>query len=172
MHHQVDHRNADHGLTAFGECFVVFRQSPVSTEPGERPFHNPSFGQDFKGMDRGSFHDLDGPATPSGRPVHEFARVPAVGEDDFQSSESSSQSFHQQLAAIAVLDVGRVHDQRQDQTQRVNDQMTLAALDFLARVVTARPPFSAVFTDWLSMMPAEGEGFLPAFRRTWARRRS
>ena len=172
MNHQVDHGNADHGLAALDQSFVVFRQSPVSTQPGERPFHNPSFGQNFKGVHSIALHDLDDPPIPSRRPIHEASGITAVREDEFQTPESSAQSFHQQLAAVAILDVGRVHDQGQDQPQRVHDQMPLTPLDLLARVVPARPPFSAVFTDWLSMMPAEGVGFFPAFRRTWARRRS
>ena len=172
MNHQIDHGNADHGLTAFDECFVVFGQSAISTQPGEGPFHNPSFGQNLKGVHRGAFDDLNHPAIPPGRPIHEASGIPAVGEDEFQSAESSPQAFHQQLAAVAVLDVGGMHDQRQDQAQRVDEHMPLAPPDFLARVITAVPPFSAVFTDWLSMMPTEGVGFFPAFRRTWARRRS
>jgi hypothetical protein len=172
MNHQIDHGNAYHGLTAFGECFVVFGQSAVPTQPGERSFHDPSLGQNFKGVHCSALDDLNDPAIPPGRPVHEASGIPAVGEDEFQSPESSSQALHQQLAAIAVLDVGGVHDQGQDQAQRVDQQMPLAPLDFLARVVPPRPPFSAVLTDWLSIMPTEGVGFFPAFRRTWARRRS
>jgi hypothetical protein len=48
----------------------------------------------------------------------------------------------------------------QQQTQRVYENMALLALDFLARIVAmridARPPFSALFTLWLSMMAAVG----------------
>jgi hypothetical protein len=78
----------------------------------------------------------------------------------------------EQATAVAILNVRRVNHERYDQTQRVDDYMTLAAKDFLPRVVPAIPPFSAVFTDWLSMMPTLGVGLLPTLRRTWARRRS
>jgi len=77
-----------------------------------------------------------------------------------------------QLPAIAILDIGRMHDRRQDQAQGVDDHMPLAPLAFPARVIIAAPPFSGVLTDWRSMMPAEGVGFFPAFRRPWPRRRS
>ncbi len=172
MNHQIDHGNVDHGLAALDECFVTFRQSPVSTQPGERPFHNPSCGQNVKGVQSMAFHNLDDSPIPPRRPIHKVSSVPTVREDEFQPSEPSSQSFHQRLAAVAVLNISGMHNERQDQTQRVNDQMPLTPLDFLARVMTTVPPFSAVLTDWLSMMPADGVGFLPAFRRTWARRRS
>jgi hypothetical protein len=34
--------------------------------------------------------------------------------------------------------------------------MPLSAIDLLAGIVTAQPPFSVVFTLWLSMMVADG----------------
>ena len=119
-----------------------------------------------------AFYDLNDPAIPSGRPAHKTSGIPPVGKDQFQSPESSAQTFHQQHAAVAVLNVGGMNDQLDDQPQRVDQDMSLASLDFLARIISTVPPFSAVFTDWLSMMPAEGVGFFPAFRRSWARRRS
>jgi hypothetical protein len=48
----------------------------------------------------------------------------------------------------------------QQQTKRVYQNMALLALDLLARIIAvrinARPPFSALFTLWLSMMAAVG----------------
>ena len=45
---------------------------------------------------------------------------------------------------------------RQHQAQRVYDDVPLAAVDLLARVVSTRPPFSVVLTDWLSKIAAVG----------------
>ena len=54
----------------------------------------------------------------------------------------------------------------QQQTLRIDQNMPLLALDQLARIeavrIDARPPFSALFTLWLSMMQA-GES-LEGFR--------
>jgi hypothetical protein len=36
---------------------------------------------------------------------------------------------------------------REDQSQGVDDDMALAAVDLLARIVPTVPPFSVVFTD-------------------------
>src|SRR5262249_35604536 len=48
----------------------------------------------------------------------------------------------------------------QQQTQRVYENMALLALDLFARVIAMRidaaPPFSALFTLWLSTMAAVG----------------
>ncbi len=49
------------------------------------------------------------------------------------------------------------------QAQGVYDEMAFASFDLLApikadAVLVPVPPFSAVLTDWLSMMAAEGVG--------------
>jgi hypothetical protein len=58
---------------------------------------------------------------------------------------------------------------RQNQTERIHDDMSLSTRDFLARVVAAIPPFDAVLTDCESITAALGVGFLPALRRTFSR---
>ena len=49
-----------------------------------------------------------------------------------------------------------MNDHRKEQSKGVYEDVSLATTDFLARIVTTRPPLSVVFTDWLSMMPALG----------------
>ena len=107
---------------------------------------------------------------PADRPIHKLPGITAIGPDDFKAPPSRTQLPDQQLTTVTVLDVGGVNDQREDQTERVNDDMALAPLGFLARIVPSVAPFSAVLTDWLSMMPALGVGFRPSSIRT--RRRS
>jgi hypothetical protein len=63
-----------------------------------------------------------------------------------------------------------MHDNTQQQAKRVYRDVALAALDLLARVESARPPFCTVFTDWLSMMAALGCRFLPSLMRSDSRR--
>ena len=72
----------------------------------------------------------------------------------------SKHGREQHDAAIAVLDVGTVNDCVEQQTKRIYENVTLLAFDFLACIVAMRidpgPPFSALFTLWLSMMAAVG----------------
>ena len=53
-----------------------------------------------------------------------------------------------------------MNDGMEQQTQRVYQNVALLALDLLARIIAmwidAGPPFSALFTLWLSMMAAVG----------------
>jgi hypothetical protein len=48
----------------------------------------------------------------------------------------------------------------EQQAQRIYENMALLALDLFARIIAMRidaaPPFSALFTLWLSMMAAVG----------------
>jgi hypothetical protein len=57
----------------------------------------------------------------------------------------------------------------EQQTQRIYQEMALLALDLLARIVAMRidegPPFSALFTLWLSIMAAVGLASRSAFSR-------
>ena len=72
----------------------------------------------------------------------------------------TEQRGEQQDAAIAILDVGGMDDGVHQQTQRIDENMPLLALDQLAGIepvrIDASPPFSALFTLWLSMIAAVG----------------
>ena len=170
MNHHIDHGNTNHRLTALNQSLIVFGKSSVLPKPCKRSFNNPSLGENNKLVRIRSFDDFDNPAVPADRPIHKLPGITAISPDHFKASPSRTQLLDQQLAAITVLDVGRVNDQREDQAERVNDDMTLAPLGFLARIVPSVAPFSAVLTDWLSMIPALGVGLRPSSIRT--RRRS
>ena len=170
MNHHIDHGNTYHGFTALNQRLIVFGKSSILAQPGERTLNNPSLGHDDKPVRIRSFNDFNDPAIPAHRPIHKLPGITAIGPDHFKALPSRTQLLDQQLAAVTVLDIGGVDDQREDQAKRVNNDMTLASLGFLARVVTSVAPFSAVLTDWLSMMPALGVGLRPSSIRT--RRRS
>src|SRR5215471_17335234 len=68
-----------------------------------------------------------------------------------------------------------MHHGMKQQTQRIYEDVALLALDLFARVVAMRidagPPFSALFTLWLSMIAAVGVASRSAFSRHRAVRR-
>ena len=86
--------------------------------------------------------------------------IGSVGEELFQERIHPEQGRKQQGAAVAILDIGRMNDGVEQQTQRVYENVALLAFDLLARIIAMRidagPPFSALFTLWLSMMAAVG----------------
>jgi hypothetical protein len=119
----------------------------------------------------GALDDLDLPVTErphrggGGR-----ALVSAIGEDARDEGEQPPRLLEQRQSAIAVLDVRRVDVSRQDQTERVDQDVAFLAVDLLACVIARRvdasAPFSALLTLWLSMMATLGLAALPASSRT------
>ncbi len=86
--------------------------------------------------------------------------VGAVREQLAEEGELSEQGGQQQHTAIAVLHVSGGDQGVQQQPELVDQEVALLALDQLAGVKAMRidrwPPFSALFTLWLSMMPVVG----------------
>ena len=103
-------------------------------------------------------------------PVQLFAAVSAVGEDRLQKGkELAGVAVQDQKGAIAVLQVGRMDGDGQDQAEGIDEEVALLAFDLLARVIArrvdVRPPFSALFTLWLSITAALGEASRPSRSR-------
>ena len=118
----------------------------------------------------GALDHLDPPGGIVQGPAQLLAAVGAVGEDRLQEGKQpAGPAIQDQRGAVAVLDIGRMHDRVEDQAEGVDEQVALLALDLLARVIArrvdARPPFSALFTLWLSITPALGEAARPSRSR-------
>src|SRR6516165_8887939 len=105
-----------------------------------------------------SLHDP--PPAPSKHLTRCLRNRVQASKELFQERVHPEKGRKKQDAAIAILDIGRMNDGVQQQTQRVYENMALLALDLFARVIAMRidaaPPFSALFTLWLSTMAAVG----------------
>ena len=109
----------------------------------------------------GSFEDLDIdlPADPSQAALELWALVATVGIKLEQEWEQPEHCRHQQHAAVAILDIGGMDDGEHQQALGIDQHVTLLALDLFPRIVAmpvVAPPFSALFTLWLSMIAAVG----------------
>ncbi len=97
--------------------------------------------------------------------------IGAVGEQLPEEREQAEQRRQKHNPAVAILDVGGGDETVEQQTLGVDQDVALLALDQLARIeavrVDARPPFSALFTLWLSMMQALGLASRSALSRHW-----
>jgi len=58
-----------------------------------------------------------------------------------------------------------MHDDNQEQPEDIDDDVARAPADALAAVRAPGPPFSVVFTVWLSMIPALGSRVRPEASR-------
>ena len=122
-------------------------------------------------MPVGSFDDF---GFESGQDVRQgavklWSLIGAVGEQFFQERKQAEHCREQRQAAIAILNIGGGDQAVQQQALGVDQNMALLALDQLARIeavrVDASPPFSALFTLWLSTMQAVGLASRSAFSR-------
>jgi hypothetical protein len=95
--------------------------------------------------------------------------IGTIGKQLRKEWKPTAQRRQQRDAAIAILNAGGMNDGMQQQTQRIDENMPLLALDQFACIepvrIDADPPFSALFTLWLSMMQAVGLTSRPAFSR-------
>jgi hypothetical protein len=152
--------------------FPVLGEATASSEPGDGPLDDPSLRFDdeafgivttFDDINWQAWHDV-GDAILEVR-----AGIGAIGEQLAKERELSEQGGQQQHPAVAVLNVGGSHQRVQQQTELVDENVALLALDQLARIepmrIDARPPFSALFTLWLSTMQAVGLASRPACSR-------
>ena len=144
------------------EIFPILGEPSAAVEPGDGAFHDPSFWQDGEGVQFGALDDFDNPAAGAGGgQCRARTLIACVGEDTQNEREQGSGAFvKNERGAVAILDIGWVNGSAQQQAERVDEDMALLALDLLARIIAVRidpgPPFSALFTLWLSMMAAVG----------------
>ena len=103
---------------------------------------------------------LDGRQDVSKRLLELPSLIAGIGEERLQKGISAEQGGQQQDAAITILNVGGMNDGVQQKAQGIYENVALLALDLLASIIARRidagPPFSALFTLWLSMMATVG----------------
>ncbi len=161
--HEADGGELEEGERVAVEVFPVLGQSPAPVEPGDGAFDHPTPGLDDEALEPiGSLDDLGlevGQDAGQGT-VKNRSLIGAIGEQFPDKGKQTEQCRQQLEAAVAILNVGGGNDAVQQQALRIDQNMALLALDQLASVeavaVDASPPFSALFTLWLSMMQAVG----------------
>ena len=161
------HRQVDKSLTGTSEIFVVFREASVPAQPGEGALHNPAFWLDYKAFHAGfTSDDLHEPGVDFVCPLQPQAPICLVSVDDEQTRQRVASPLHERSCTFLVGECCRMHHYHQQEAERVHQDVTLTSLDVLATIVPngvcylVAPPFSAVFTDWLSRIATLGSGSL------------
>ena len=128
-------------------CFKIFCQSTASSEPCERPLDHPPTRQNFEPADViGSFDDFYRPLSNSFERSPQFVTgIAAVGEDMPQPGIERTDRGQRDRAAIAVLNVGGMHDEPNEMTKCIGHDVPLASLDLLARIKATRPSVKRVW---------------------------
>jgi len=134
--------------------------------------HDPSLWHDDEAVHLSAFDDFDNPTAGIFRGQRRaWPLIARIGEDFHDEGPHRACGFIEHKGgAVAILDVGGMDGNAQEQTERIDEEMSLAAGDFLARVVALRieqsPPFGAPLALWLSMMAAVGLASRPSISRT------
>ena len=119
-----------------------------------------------------AFDDLDRPGSGLRQRRRQLrSLIVGIGEDAFDEGKAAARAaVEDQRSAITILQVGRVDDDVQQEAERVDENVPLAARDLLARVIPRRierrPPFCAPLALWASMIATVGLASRPAFSRT------
>ncbi len=152
--------------------FIVTHQAAVSADPTEGAFDDPAFGENHEAVLVRAFDDLQRPRPgPRDQIGHPRPCITTVSNDALNKGEAPAGLTQQRFPAIAILNVGGVDVHVQQKAERIDEDVTLAPEDFLARVIAGRikrtPPFNAPLALWASMIAVVGLASRPAASRLW-----
>ena len=129
-----------------GSLFVIAYQTAAVHQPAEGAFDHPAFGQNDEAMGIAALDDLQDPrARACDDRRHPLPLVPGVGEDAFNERKGSPRDAQQVARAVAILHAGRMDHNTQQEAQRIDQDVALAAGDFLARIKALRVEHRAPF---------------------------
>lgn len=134
--HEPDHCEMDKGRGGCGVAFEVSHRSAVAADPGQAPFDDPSLREDDEALEIRAFDDLYLPASGAGRGFGHFRPlISGIGEDPLDEWKTPPRRGQQIAGAVAVLNVGGRNAHAEQKAERVDEDVTLAPGDFLARVM-------------------------------------
>ena len=144
--HDADHGETEEGGDGSRVTLEVASQATVAADPGKSTLDDPSLGQDDEVMSIAALDDLQAPAAGLGDDFgHLRPLVAGVGEDALDERKGSPCRAQQVARAVAILHVGRVDGDAQQEAKRIDEDVPLAAGDLLARIETLRVERGAPF---------------------------
>jgi hypothetical protein len=149
----------------------VFGEATAAADPGESALDDPAFRKDDEAVQFVALDDFEFPGSGLRDRCRGFCGVvSAVGEDALDEGvEASRASVEHEPSTVSVLDIGGMDDDVQEEAERIDENVPLATLDLLARVVARRidrrPPFCAPLALCASMIAAVGLASRPSRSR-------
>lgn len=152
---------------------VIFTEPTRTAKPRERAFHDPAAWQHLEMTER--FRVLDdlqpgsSPRAQSTHPLDEFTCVSPVGPDAAQPAKSFAQRGEHQTRTVAVLHVCRMDAHQEDQSQGVDQKMSLSSRHLFSSVVSTNSALLSC-SHTLRVENRSRRGFFfPAWSRTASR---
>src|SRR5215218_5871808 len=161
--HEADRGKAEEGERLAVEVLPILGQPTAAVHPSYGALDNPTLREHHKALGGiRALHDFKGHAPQDllDRTSELRSLVSAIGVELQQKRIASEEHGHQPNAPVAILDMGGVHDRVHQQALGVDENVTLLAFDPFTRIIARRvdrgPPFSALFTLWLSRIATVG----------------
>ena len=134
--------DGDEGLGDWGELLVIAHKAPVFHDPGEGPFHPPPTRDHGEArLTRGALDHLQGNMGPCLGPAHGSTGIAPVRTGKRHEGKASPRALQHPFGSVAILDVGTRDLNREQASVGVGQDVALAPVDLLARVVALRAPF-------------------------------
>jgi len=149
----------------------VFGETATAADPGECALDDPALGQDDEAMQLAAFDDLEFPsAGPCNRAGGLRRVISCVCKNTLdEREEAAGAAIEHEPCTVTILDIGGMDDDVQEEAERIDEYVPLAAFDLLASVIARRierrPPFCAPLALWASMMAAVGLASRPSRSR-------
>lgn len=133
--HDADHGEAKESGDGCCVAFEVARETAIPADPGESPLDDPSLRQDDETVKIGAFDNLDLPASRGGDRLRHFrSLVSGIGKYSLDERKPPPHLAQQIACTVTILNIGRQNAHAEQETERVDKDVALAAGDFLARV--------------------------------------
>lgn len=145
--HEADHSETDEGCRGSRIALEIARKSSVAADPGEGTLDNPSLGQDDEAMQVIALDDLKCPGAGLGDGRGGFGSLIAgISEDALDEGKQATRtSIEDKRCAVAILYIGGVDDDIQQEAERIDEDVPLATRDLLARIKALRVERGAPF---------------------------
>ena len=145
--HDADHGQPDEGSDGAGVSLEIACQTAIAADPGQGSFDDPALGQDDEFVQFVALDDLEHPTTGAGsRSRGARSLIAGIGEDALDEGEKAAgASIENQPRPVAVLNVGGMDDDVQQEAERIDQNMALAPSDLLARIKPLRVKCGAPF---------------------------
>ena len=145
--HDADHGQPDEGSDGAGVSLEIARQAAIAADPRQGSFDDPALRQHDEFVQFVALDDLKHPTAGPGCGLRGAGSLIAgIGKDALdEGEEAAGASIENQSRPVAVLNVGGMDDDVQQETERIDQDMALAPGDLLARIKPLRVKRGAPF---------------------------
>ena len=145
--HDADHGQPDESSDRARVSLKIARQAAIAANPGQGSFDDPAFRQDDEFVQFVALDDLEHPTTGAGsRSGSSRSLIAGIGKDALNEGEQAAgASIEDQPRPVAVLNVGGMDDDVQQEAERIDQDMALAPGDLLACIKPLRVKRGAPF---------------------------